>query len=68
MDPDPGGLKTYGSDGFASGSATLIAKEADLIWFLPGVSPGVRHQVAGMAEGFLAHITAKARSTRNCSL
>jgi hypothetical protein len=39
-------------------------KEADLVRFLSGVSPGVRHQVAGMAEGFLAHITAKARSEK----
>ncbi len=40
-------------------------KEADLVWFLPGVSPGVRHQIAGMAEGFLTHITAEARSAKN---
>ncbi len=25
-DPDPGGPKTYGSDGFGSGSATLLQK------------------------------------------
>ncbi len=43
-------------------------KDADLVWFLSGVSPGVRHQVAGMAEGFLTHITAEARSTKNRSL
>jgi hypothetical protein len=49
-------------------TATLIVKEADLVWFLSCVSPGVCHQIAGMAEGFLTHITAKARSAKIRSL